>query len=71
MNEIKFNVDLGPIMTQLFAINAKVDALADQFFKTDEQNEEFVKSFKKHLKSIVNSFDKQFPGVIDDNPFKE
>ncbi|OGX23360.1 MAG: hypothetical protein A3K54_00165 [Omnitrophica WOR_2 bacterium RBG_13_44_8] len=71
MNELKFTVDLGPVLTQLFAINAKIEALTDQLVKTDEQNGAFKKSFDKHFKRIVNDFDTLYPGIIDSNPFKE
>ena len=69
--DVKFKIDSGPVMTQLFAINAKIEALTDQFVKTDQQNKEFKDSFEKHFKRIVNDFDDQFPGVIDKNPFRE
>lgn len=68
--EIKFKMDYGSILTQLFSINARIEALADQFVKTDEQKESFKESFVKHFKRIVNEFDDQFPGVIDKNPFR-
>jgi len=68
--DVKLTMDNGPILTQLFAINAKIEALADLIATTDEQKDQFNKSYEKHFKMIVNSFDKQFPGVIDENPFQ-
>lgn len=66
--DVKF--DLAPIMKQLFIINAKIDALTDIVATTKEQQDKLDELFEKHYKRTVIEFDKDFPGVINENPYK-
>jgi hypothetical protein len=68
--DTKITIEMGPILLQLFEINAKVDALTDCLLNTDDEtiSRKLDQAYEKRLKQIMNKFKRIFPDFIEELP---
>jgi hypothetical protein len=66
----KISFDLTPIYSQLFQINANINALTDCILDIDDEAicKKFGDAQLKHFKRIVSEFNKHYPDLIDELP---
>ncbi len=64
--DASIKMDLGPIMTELFLIHAKIEAIKDCLLDLNDEEirQKYSESFGEHFEKIVFEFNERHPDII-------
>jgi hypothetical protein len=70
--DANIKMDIGPVMTELFLIHSKIEAIKDCLLDMNDEEirQKYSESFREYFEKIVFEFNGRHPDIITEYPFE-